>query len=90
MFTVSNGVITAASFQGYSVNNIDGSNDNNSFQFNKTYSYAKLGPFGYDSVIDSSGATFALRVSVPEPGTVILLSLEIAGLSFSRYKKKAG
>ncbi|MFT4939911.1 MAG: hypothetical protein ACI88A_002960 [Paraglaciecola sp.] len=28
------------------------------------------------------------RVSVPEPGTVILLSLGIAGLSLSRYKKK--
>ena len=48
-----------------------------------TWTYDGL---GYSSVglINASR-----RVSVPEPGTVVLLSLGLAGLSFARYRKQS-
>ena len=44
----------------------------------------------YNGQVATSGMTkHSRRVSVPEPSTVILLSLGLAGLSFVRYRKQS-
>jgi hypothetical protein len=39
--------------------------------------------------VDSDGASFVKRVTVPEPSSVILMLLGLAGLSFARYRKQS-
>lgn len=53
---------------------------------------AALGSYGNRVNYDIDIGTvirIANRVTLPEPGTVILLSLGLAGLSFARYGKQS-
>jgi hypothetical protein len=46
--------------------------------------------FGWDDIYDFSPEfTIANRVTVPEPDSVILVLLGLAGLSFARYRKQS-
>ncbi|WP_442855288.1 PEP-CTERM sorting domain-containing protein [Colwellia sp. PAMC 20917] len=46
-------------------------------------------PFAEYSFYAASSVVEKIRVDVPEPGTLIMLSLGLAGLSFSRYRKQS-
>jgi hypothetical protein len=85
-FDVAAGEILAFDF--YSADNIPG--NIGTYSVFDLYSYT-----GYVSYNDSlveyfndSAFTFDNRVTVPEPSSVILMSLGLAGLSFARYRKQ--
>jgi hypothetical protein len=87
LFDVLDGELIGFNFWADSFSGINGyrylrlkkDTSNNSSQFNDGLS-------NYN--VDSDGASFVKRVTVPEPSSVILMLLGLAGLSFARYRKQ--
>ncbi|WP_088329931.1 PEP-CTERM sorting domain-containing protein [Lacimicrobium sp. SS2-24] len=91
-FTVVNGVLTNVSFVSYGSNNAAPDIVDSSFYWKTLEGIGLTNSDFFVSADPRSSASLAIslrKVNVPEPGTVILLSLGIAGLFASRYRKNS-
>ena len=85
-FRVSAGVIYAFDF--YASNYIQGGDTNfDSFDLYSNNGYVRY-IVSQEVYFNNTDYTFDNRVTVPEPSSVILMSLGLAGLSFARYRKQ--
>lgn len=95
LFTVDNQNITFMNFVSFGVLNVSPVVTDSSFTLKYSLDSSSVGLSSYGSSISTGFFTFqdfqiSLRsVDVPEPGTVILLSLGLAGLSFARYRRQS-
>jgi hypothetical protein len=82
-FAVSDGVITDYNFYGFF--------SGRTLDIYKLLAWAQLsgGGEGFYHARSDSTVEFVNRVTVPEPGSVILVLLGLAGLSFARYRKQS-
>ncbi|PKG99503.1 PEP-CTERM sorting domain-containing protein [Paraglaciecola sp. MB-3u-78] len=89
LFSVSGGVMVTSEFYAFAPNPVS------FFRFNRFSGTAEyylfndtITPPSYYDSFTGSGIKFVNRVTVPEPGSVILVLLGLAGLSFTRYRKQ--
>ena len=93
-FTVNNQVMTSALFNSIGMWNVAPAVTDSSLaiSFDPTKMYIGLSnrASGVTDIFHHETFQLSLRsIDVPEPGTVILLSLGLAGLSFSRYRRQS-